>query len=39
MVFSNAVVKDLAILDYINIYNHFINGVDITDQLRSYYNI
>ena len=38
MVFSNAVVKNLTIPDYIDIYNHFMNGVDIVDQLRSYYN-
>ena len=38
MVFGDAVVKDLAIPDYIDMYNHFMNGVDIADQLRSYYN-
>ena len=38
MVFSDAVVKDLPIPNYIDIYNHFMNGVDIADQLRSYYN-
>ena len=38
MVFGDAVVKDLAIPDYIDIYNHFMNGVDVADQLRSYYN-
>ena len=38
MVFGDAVVKNLAIPDYIDMYNHFMNGVDIADQLRSYYN-
>ena len=38
MVFGDAVVKDLAISEYIDMYNHFMNGVDIADQLRSYYN-
>ena len=38
IVFGDAVVKDLAIPDYIDMYNHFMNGVDIADQLRSYYN-
>ena len=38
MVFGDAVVKDLAIPNYIDMYNHFMNGVDLADQLRSYYN-
>ena len=38
MVFGNAVVKDLPIPNYIDMYNHFMNGVDVADQLRSYYN-
>ena len=38
MVFGDVVVKDLPILDYINIYNHSMNGVDMADQLRFYYN-
>ena len=38
MVFGDAVVKDLAIPDYIDMYNHFMNRVDVADQLRSYYN-
>ena len=38
MPFGDAVVKDLAIPDYIDMYNHFMNGVDVADQLRSYYN-
>ena len=38
MVFGDAVVKDLPIPDYIDMYNHFMNGVDVADQLRSYYN-
>ena len=38
MVFGDAVVKDLAIPNYIDMYNHFMNGVDVADQLRSYYN-
>ena len=38
MVFGDAVVKDLLIPDYINMYNHSMNGVDMADQLRSYYN-
>ena len=38
IVFGNAVVKDLAIPDYIDMYNHFMNGVDLADQIRSYYS-
>ncbi len=38
MVFSDTVVKDLPIPDYIDMYNYFINGVDLADQMRSYYN-
>ena len=38
LVFGDAVVKDLTISNYIDMYNHFANGVDISDQLRSYYN-
>ena len=38
LVFGDAVVKDLAIPNYIDMYNHFMNGVDLADQLRSYYN-
>lgn len=28
----------LEILVFINMYNHFMNGVDVANQLRSYYN-
>ena len=38
IVFGDAVVKDLPIPNYIDMYNHFMNGVDVADQLRSYYN-
>ena len=30
-------VKQLDIPEFINLYNHFINSVDVADQLRSYY--
>lgn len=37
-VFGNAVVKDLPIPTFINDYNHYMLGVDLADQRRSYYN-
>ena len=30
-------VKELDIPEFIDLYNHFMNGVDVADQLRSYY--
>ena len=36
--FGDTVTMDLLIPDYIDMYNHFMNGVDITNQLRSYYS-
>ena len=36
-VFGNEPVKELAIPEFIDLYNHFMNGVDVADQLRSYY--
>ena len=35
--FGEETVKDLAIPEFIDLYNHFMNGVDTADQLRSYY--
>ena len=37
-VFSDKVVKKLHISTFIFYYNLYIGGVDITDQLRSYFN-
>ena len=37
-VFGDMAVKELAIPDFIDLYNHFMNGVDVADQLRCYYN-
>lgn len=37
-VFGDDAVKELAIPQLIDKYNHFIGGVDQADQLRSYYN-
>lgn len=37
-VFRNSAVKELSIPAFIDMYNHFMNGVDLVDQLRSYYN-
>ena len=36
--FQGNEIKELDISEFINTYNHFMNGVDIIDQLRSYYN-
>lgn len=36
-VFGHLDVKELAILKFIDIYNHYINGVDVVDQLRVTY--
>jgi hypothetical protein len=36
-IFGNDVVKKLPILDFIDKYNHYMGGVDIADQLRSYF--
>jgi len=35
--FGDLVVKALTIPEFIDIYNHFINGVDKANQLRLYY--
>ena len=37
-VFGDEVTKDLWIPQFINAYNHFLNVVDVADQLRSYHN-
>ena len=37
VVFGSFAVKELALFEFIDIYNHFMNGVDVADQLRSYY--
>lgn len=36
-VFGEEAFKELSVPEFIDMYNHFMNGVDITDQLRSYY--
>ena len=36
--FGDLTVKKLPIPDFIDLYNHFMNGVDVTDQLRCYYD-
>ena len=36
--FGNAIIKWLEIPEFIDLYDRFINGVDVADQLRSYYN-
>ena len=36
-VFDDEKIKSLSIPKFIDFYNHFMNGVDQTDQLRSYY--
>ena len=36
--FGDQAVKDLFIPEFIDLYNHFMGGVDQADQLRSYYN-
>lgn len=35
--FSSTAVKDLPILEFIDLSNHFVNGVDQADQSQSYY--
>lgn len=35
--FGPSTIKELPIPEFIDIYNHFMNGVDIADQLRMYY--
>lgn len=37
-VFGDKATKELEIPEFIDMYNHFMNGVDVADQLRSYYN-
>ena len=37
-VFGDEVTKDLWIPQFIDAYNYFMNGLDVADQLRSYYN-
>ena len=37
VVFGSSAVKELAIPEFIDTYNHLMNGVDVADQLRSYY--
>ena len=36
--FGDSATKKLSIPDFIDTYNHFMNGVDVADQLRSYYD-
>ena len=36
--FGDLAVKKLPIPDFIDLYNHFMNGVDVADQLRCYYD-
>lgn len=36
--FRDKAVKKLSISQFINMYNHFMNEVDIADQMRSYYS-
>ena len=38
IIFKEQIRKKLSILEFINIYNHYINGIDNIDQLRYYYN-
>lgn len=37
-IFGEEAVKELSIPEFIDLYNHFMNGVDIADQIRSYYS-
>ena len=37
-VFGEDVTKDPCIPQFIDAYNHFMNGINLADQLRSYYN-
>ena len=37
-VFGEEVTKDLTISTSIDLYNHYMNGMDVVDQLRCYYN-
>lgn len=37
VVFGDKTIKELAIPEFIDTYNHFMNGVDQADQLRCYY--
>lgn len=37
-IFGDQVLKELEIPEFIDLYNHFMNGVDQADQLRVYYN-
>ena len=36
--FGDLTIKKLPIPDFIDLYNHFMNDVDVTDQLRCYYD-
>ena len=38
VLFGDLTVKKLFIPDFIDLYNHFMNGVDVADQLRCYYD-
>ena len=39
IVFDDMTMKKLIISEFIDLYNHFMNDVDVANQLRSYYNI
>ena len=39
IVFEDEIVKKLIISDFIDLYNHYMNDVDVANQLRCYYNI
>lgn len=38
VLFGEEAVKELSISEFFDMYNHFMNGVDVADQMRSYYN-
>ena len=37
-IFGDQARKELSIFEFINMYNHYMNGIDNADQLRCYYN-
>ena len=38
IVFDDMTIKKLFIFDFIDLYNHFMNDVNVANQLRCYYN-